>query len=145
MTDWQKKSDSVIVPQAKANRQCGLQIMKRKACEDSKGFKFLEEVEDIWEDLVESLTKRTWGITKNKRDKNYGKWKTSTNVCKAGYYKDPKSSACLACPAGCSFCNGPDKCLSCKRNYTFVEGYNFGYCMADCQKGKYHQNLYTDD
>jgi 5-methylcytosine-specific restriction endonuclease McrBC regulatory subunit McrC len=63
--------------------------MKRKACEDSKGFNFLEEVEDIWEDLVESLTKRTWGITKNKRDKNYGKWKTSTNVCKAGSYKDP--------------------------------------------------------
>jgi len=62
--------------------------MKRKACQDSKEFKFDDDVEDIWEDLVESMTKRTWGITKNKRDKNYGKWKNSTNVCKAGTYKD---------------------------------------------------------
>lgn len=91
MTDWQKKTDAAVVPQARANSQCGLQIMKRKACQDSKEYKFHDDVEDIWEDLVESMTKRTWGITKNKRDKNYGKWKNSTNSCTAGSYKDSSS------------------------------------------------------
>jgi hypothetical protein len=76
MTDWQKKSDAELAQQAKANNQCALQIIKRKAFQDSKEYKFDDDVEDIWEDLLETVSIRTWGITKNKRDeKNYGKWK----------------------------------------------------------------------
>ena len=81
MTDWQKKSDAELVQQAKAKNQCALQIMKRKAFQDSKDYKFDDDVEDIWEDLLETMSLRTWGITKYKRDQNYGKWKNDTNVC----------------------------------------------------------------
>ena len=81
MTDWQKKSDAELSQQAKANKQCALQKIKRKAFQDSKDYKFDDDVEDIWEDLLETMSLRTWGITKYKRDKNYGKWKNDTNVC----------------------------------------------------------------
>ena len=38
MTDWQKKSDAELVQQAKAKNQCALQIIKRKAFQDSKDY-----------------------------------------------------------------------------------------------------------
>jgi hypothetical protein len=38
MTDWQKKSDAELVKQAKAKNQCALQIIKRKAFQDSKDY-----------------------------------------------------------------------------------------------------------
>lgn len=35
--------------------------------------------------------------------------------------------------------------MTCLKNYTLVEGYNFGYCYNDPAHGSYFQTLYTND
>lgn len=41
---------------------------------------------------------------------------TDINGCKSGYYMD-ESGDCNICDIGCSSCNGPSDCITCKNGY----------------------------
>lgn len=52
-----------------------------------------------------------------KNDQFIGKSFRSCESCEMGFVL--KDGSCLACPAGCEYCESPDTCLSCKPNTIF--------------------------
>eukprot|EP00730_Choanoeca_flexa_P000402 TRINITY_DN10185_c0_g1_i3.p1 TRINITY_DN10185_c0_g1~~TRINITY_DN10185_c0_g1_i3.p1 ORF type:complete len:371 (+),score=24.22 TRINITY_DN10185_c0_g1_i3:30-1115(+) len=55
---------------------------------------------------------------------NIGYKGKSCNKCKAGFYKDTETKACLSCDPACSNCTGPaaTDCLQCADGYELLDG-----------------------